>query len=66
MKEEKWEVTWRGKKLKDCSREELISCINDLADAERSFYRYRSSKEAEDLKTELKFKNEFIDKLVSK
>lgn len=66
MKEDKWKITWRGKDLTDCSKEELINCINDLADQERSFYRYRESKENQDLKAELKFKNEFIDKLVNK
>lgn len=62
----KFQVTWRGKNIEDCSKEELIQRINRFSDGRQEYYSYRESERNEELAMELKIKNEMIERILAR
>jgi hypothetical protein len=63
MKE--YKLTFRGRDIVDCTKEELIECINDITKNDHIYREVIIDSRVNELEKELSIKNEFIDKLIS-
>lgn len=62
----KEEIIYKGKKAKDCSKEELLFIIDEFMNVRSAMNDFRETSEIKRLKHELEIKDEIINRFIKK